>query len=114
MALEKAVEADVGRKSPLRKGRSLIAGVSRVDRDIGWQTLIDQFLKSKEAGGTRDSTIRSYKYDLAPWQRYCDAHSLACVFMIKTRDVENYLLEQKQQGKAIASRRNRGIILQQL
>lgn len=34
--------------------------------------------------------------------------------MVKTRDVEDYLLEQKQQGKAIASRRNRAIILQQL
>ena len=83
-------EEDVEKKKPLRKRRSLITGA------------------------TRDSTLKSYKYDLTPWINFCEAHALSMVCMIKTRDVEDHLLEQKTEGKAIASRRNRGIILQQL
>lgn len=114
MALEMASESELPKHRLLKKRGSLITGASRGDRDIDWQTLITEFLSSKEASGIRDSTRRSYKYDLVPWQKFCAAHALPFVGMVKTRDVEDYLLEQKQEGMSISSRRNRGIILQQL
>ncbi len=98
----------------LKKRRSLITGLGAGERDVDWQTLIDEFLRAREAGGIRDSTLRSYKYDLVPWHKYCEAKGLPFVRLAKTRDVEGYLLQQKQEGKAISSRRNRAVVLQQL
>ena len=114
MALELEAQSETKTPRTLKKRTSLISGSARGDRDIDWQTLIDDFLRSKEASGLRNSTLTSYRHDLAVWRRFCAAHAIPLVGLVKTRDVETYLLEQKMECKAIATRRNRGIVLQQL
>lgn len=96
----------------LRKRTSLITGKREVDRDISWDTLFDEFERAKKAGGTHDSTLRSYKHDFATWKKFCEKEGISSPCLAKTRHVEEFLLEQLEAELSIHTRRNRGILLQ--
>lgn len=109
-----ALESGAGALRTLKKRASLITGRRDLDRSVTWETCRTEFLREKEVEGTRDSTLRAYKYDLVPWEKYCAMHNIPFVILVKTTHVENFLLTQKLEGKSISSRRNRAIVLQQM